>query len=87
MAALKCILRIAADKPGFDYDKFFRAYADRCATKETLAMAMARLEDEHPMNYLRINTTLQQYDDFLDFYGITEGDNMYLAPEDRVAIW
>ena len=22
-----------------------------------------------------------------DFYGITEGDGMYLAPEDWVAIW
>lgn len=50
-------------------------------------MAMARLEDEHPMMYLRINTNLQQYDEFLNYYGITEGDNMYLAPEDRVAIW
>ena len=87
MAALKCMLRIAAGKPDFDYDIFFRSYADRCATRETLGMAMARLEDEHPMMYLRINTNLQQYDDFLDFYGITEGDNMYLAPEDRVAIW
>ncbi|MBQ6366132.1 MAG: M13 family metallopeptidase [Oscillospiraceae bacterium] len=87
MAALKCMLRIAAEKPDFDYDKFFRAYADRYATKETLMMAMARLEDEHPMNYLHINTNLQQYDEFLNFYGITEGDNMYLAPEDRVAIW
>ena len=27
------------------------------------------------------------YYEFLDFYGITEGDDMYLAPEDRVAIW
>ena len=86
MAALKCMLRIAAGKPDFDYDKFFRAYADRCATRETLGMAMARLEDEHPMMYLRINTNLQQYDEFLNYYGITEGDNMYLAPEDRVAI-
>ena len=87
MAALKCMLRIAAEKPDFDYDKFFRAYADRYATKETLTAAMARLEDEHPMNYLRINANLQQYDEFLNFYDITEGDNMYLAPEDRVAIW
>ena len=87
MAALKCLLRIAAGKPDFDYDRFFRAYADRSATRETLMWAMVVLEDEHPMMYLRINTCLQQYDEFLDFYGITEGDNMYLAPEDRVAIW
>ena len=50
-------------------------------------MAMAQIEDVHPMNYLRINANLQQYDEFLDFYDIREGDNMYLAPEDRVAIW
>ena len=25
--------------------------------------------------------------EFLDFYGIKEGDNMYLAPENRVAVW
>ena len=87
MAALKCMLRIASGKRDFDYDKFFRAYAYRCAARETLDMAMARLEDEHPMMHLRVNTNLQQYDEFLDFYGITEGDNMYLAPEDRVTIW
>ena len=87
MAALKCILRIAAEKENFDYDKFFRAYADRYACLDTIDMAMARLMDEHPMNYLRVNANLQQFDEFLNFYGITEGDNMYLAPEDRVAIW
>ncbi len=39
------------------------------------------------MRYLRINATLAQFDDFVDFYGITEGDGMYLAPEARVAVW
>ena len=39
------------------------------------------------MCYLRINATLQQYDEFLDCYGIKEGDGMYLAPENRVTIW
>lgn len=87
MAALKCLLLIAAEKEDFDYDAFFRAYADRYACLDTIEAAMIRLMDMHPMNYLRVNATLQQYDDFLNFYGITEGDNMYLAPEDRVAIW
>ncbi|MBR2591602.1 MAG: hypothetical protein IKD62_01375 [Oscillospiraceae bacterium] len=45
------------------------------------------LYDPHPVGYLRINCVLQQYDEFMDFYGIQEGDGMYLAPEDRVAIW
>ena len=87
MAGIKCMLLIAKTKENFDYDKFFRAYADIWATKDTLPRAYQRINDVHPMPYLRINATLQQYDDFLEFYGIKEGDNMYLSPEDRVNIW
>ena len=87
MAGIKVMLRIAAENPDFDYDVFFRTYATVWLMKDSLQMAYARINDVHPMGYLRINGTLQQYDEFLDFYGITEGDGMYLAPEDRVAIW
>ncbi len=87
MAGIKVMLRIAAEDPDFDYDVFFRTYATVWLTKDSLQMAYTRINDTHPMAYLRINATLQQYDEFLDFYGITEGDGMYLAPEDRVAIW
>lgn len=87
MAGLKVVLRIAAEKENFDYDAFFRAYADLWLTKDTLQSAYTRINDSHSMGYLRINTTLQQYDEFLDFYGIAEGDGMYLAPEDRVNVW
>ena len=87
MAGLKAALRIAAGMEDFDYDAFFRAYADAWLTKDTLQEAYVRINDTHPMLYLRINCTLQQFDEFLDFYGITEGDGMYLAPADRVIIW
>ena len=87
MAGMKVCLRIASEDENFDYDKFYRAYADLWLLKENLMTAQALVEDVHPMNYLRINCTLQQFDEFLDQYGITEGDNMYLAPEDRVSIW
>ena len=87
MAGIKVMLRLAAEKPDFDYDAFFRAYAGIWLTKDSLQWAYDRINDNHPMAYLRINATLQQYDEFLDFYGIAEGDGMYLAPEDRVAIW
>ena len=87
MAGVKVVLRIAAGMEDFDYDAFFRAYADAWLAKDTLQMAYIRINDVHPMPYLRINCTLQQFDEFLDFYGITEGDGMYLAPADRVIIW
>ena len=87
MAGMKCMLRIAAGKPGFDYDKFFRSYAGLWLTKDNAMMARARVDDPHPMPYLRVNVTLQQFDEFRDCYGIAEGDGMYLAPEERVNIW
>ena len=87
MAGMKVALRVASEKENFDYDKFYRAFADLWFVKENLMMARAGIEDEHPLQYLRINCTLQQFDEFLDYYGITEGDDMYLAPEDRVNIW
>ena len=87
MAGVKVALRAAAELKDFDYDAFFRAYADLWLTKETLQNAYAGINDVHPLAYLRVNCTLQQFDEFLDCYGITEGDGMYLAPADRVTIW
>lgn len=87
MGAMKCLLSIAATKDAFDYDAFFKSYAEIWRTKMNMYVALMFMKDPHPMGYVRINSVLQQFDEFLDFYGITEGDNMYLAPEDRVAIW
>lgn len=87
MAGIKVMLKIAADHPNFDYDKFFRTFANNWLEKDSLQCAYVLINDTHPMSCLRINATLQQFDEFLDCYGITEGDGMYLAPEDRVAIW
>ena len=45
------------------------------------------LNDSHPLGYMRINATLAQFEEFVDFYGIKEGDGMYIAPKDRLEIW
>lgn len=87
LAGMKVILRIAAQKEGFDYDAFFRAYADNYMSVMTPEVARQLLGDQHPLNYLRINIVLQHFDEFLNLYDIHEGDGMYLAPEDRVDIW
>lgn len=87
IAAAAAALLLAAEKESFDYDAFFRAYASVWATKETTQMSYLRCNDLHPMPYLRVNVTLQQFDEFLECYDIKEGDGMYLAPEDRVNIW
>ena len=87
MGGMKAVLRIAAQQEGFDYDTLFRTLCLVWMEKGSLQVAYHRINDVHPMGYLRVNCTLQQFDEFLDFYGIREGDGMYLAPEDRVAIW
>ena len=45
------------------------------------------MQDSHPLHYLRTNVTLQQFDEFIDTYDIREGNNMYLAPKDRILVW
>ena len=35
----------------------------------------------------RVNTIVQQFPQFYETYGITEGDGMRLKPEDRVPVW
>ncbi|WP_026658805.1 M13 family metallopeptidase [Butyrivibrio sp. AC2005] len=88
MTSMKCLLYIAKQTEGFDYDTFFRQYAKLWRDQSTPeAVKDQILTDVHPAHYLRINATLAQFDDFLSFYGITEGDGMYIAPEDRVAVW
>ena len=88
MASMKCMLAIAAEKEDFDYDAFFRQFAANWRDQSTLASLENKIQiDSHPMHYMRINATLAQFDEFLNFYGITEGDGMYIAPEDRVAVW
>ena len=88
MAGMKSILAIAAQKEDFDYDAFFRQYATLWRMQGSYPYLVTVVaQDTHPMRYLRINNTLAQFDEFVDFYGITEGDGMYIAPEARVAVW
>ena len=88
MGGLRVCLEIASEINGFDYDAFFKSFA---RTWSSMAYDMDRideyLEDEHPFDYLRCNVTLAQFDKFQETYNIQPGDGMYIAPEDRIAIW
>lgn len=88
LGGMQCILKIAAKYPAFDYDAFFTHFAScwACLRLDGQETAML-LADEHPLNYLRVNVLLQQFQQFYDTYDIKEGDGMYLAPEKRIAFW
>ncbi len=88
MGGMKAVLNIVDDIDGFDYDKFFTAYSISWREIESRESAYDIItQDPHPLNYLRVNAVVQQFQEFYDTYGVKEGDGMYLAPEDRVAVW
>lgn len=88
MAGVKCILKMAEKIDGFDYDRSFKAHERMWARVETVEAAESNVAvDPHPLHYLRGNVNVQQYDEFYETYDIKEGDGMYLAPEDRIAVW
>ncbi len=88
MGGLKIALSIASREKDFDYDMFFRQFADLWKISEPEEAERARFKmDAHPLNYLRINVSLQQFEEFYKTYGIQEGDGMYLAEEKRISVW
>ena len=87
MGGMKCMLGLAEKVPDFDYDLFFRSYANTWRMQASFVKEMELATDVHPLNYLRTNVTLQQFDKFFETYDIGPGDGMYLAPEDRILVW
>ena len=88
VTGMQCILRMASKIKDFDYDRFFVKYAqrNRCLSLYSTEY-WALTQDAHPLDYSRTNVTLQQFEEFYETYGVKEGDNMYLAPEDRLIVW
>ncbi len=88
LVSFQPLFAIAKTKENFDWDTFFKSHAviwRRICTKE---IEISQLQGNvHPLAYLRVNAILQQYQEFYDFYDIQPGDDMYLAPEDRVSVW
>ena len=45
------------------------------------------LSDVHSSNGVRVNATISSIDEFYELYNISEDDEMYVAPEDRLNLW
>ncbi|MGN0108454.1 MAG: M13-type metalloendopeptidase [Hominilimicola sp.] len=88
LGGISCVEEIAAKTPDFDYKKMYEAYAKMWAllfTRERLEyLAMSNV---HSLPAIRTNRILQSSDKFYEVYGISEGDGMWIAPEDRAKIW
>ena len=88
LTSLQCMLRLAKEKKDFDYDQFFRHYASIWRNYTTAQYENYRMkQDPHPLAYLRVNAMVQQFEEFYQTYHVTSADQMYLAPEKRLAVW
>lgn len=86
-SGLSIALDIARDIDGFDYDNFFTVYGQGLYQPVMNALYDIYLADVHSPGMYRVNVAVQQYDEFLNTYNVTEGNQMYLAPENRLTIW
>ncbi len=88
MGGMKCAMYVAAEREHFDYDLFFRSYAELWRKKVSRKVEELYAQaDEHPLAFLRTNVTLQQFDEFLETYDVKPGDGMYLDPDKRILVW
>lgn len=81
----KCIDSRAAKKM---VQEFFISYAVTWAginTEESIKQKT--LNNEHSVNYIRVNGTLQMFTPWYEAFDITEKDALYIAPESRAKIW
>ncbi len=68
--------------------RFFLAYDAVWASNIRPAAALQLTQmDVHSLGRNRVNIALPQVTEFIDAFGIQEGDGMWLAPEKRVVLW
>ncbi len=68
--------------------RFFLAYAAVWASniRPQAALQLTQM-DVHSLGRNRVNVALPQVTEFIEAFGIQEGDGMWLAPEKRVVLW
>ena len=88
MGGLRLALSAAGKKAEFDYDAFFRCYAQKFALLFSRSgFDQVLYNDPHAINRVRINPLYALVDEFYETYGIAEGDGMYVPPDERVRVW
>ena len=89
LGAIKCVLSVLEQKKeNVDYRAFFETVAKVWRSIFSWETEYYYLtQDPHTPNTIRVNTMVQQCPQFHETYGITEGDGMWLAPEDRIQVW
>ncbi|APE27303.1 M13 family metallopeptidase [Aurantiacibacter gangjinensis] len=68
--------------------RFFLGYAQIWRGMEREESLRNRvMTANHPPGEFRLNNAVRHTDAWYEAFGVTEGDDLYLAPEDRIRIW
>lgn len=88
LGAVACITQLESQKADPDYATLYTAASQLwCASYTREYRQLLAQYDVHAPSKLRGSLVLQNFQQFYDAFGITEGDGMWLAPQDRVQIW
>lgn len=88
LGGIAAALEAAQSEEDFSAEEFFTNFARiwRMKARPEFMQMMASV-DVHAPGHLRTNVQLPNFDVFIETFGITEGDGMWRAKEDRVMIW
>jgi len=85
---LSCALEAAKSEDDVDLEAFFINWGTIWRMKATTEYMQLLLSiDVHAPAKLRANVQVQNLDDFFKTFNVTENDQMYKKPVDRVKIW
>lgn len=87
LGGMAVVLDIVRERENFDYKAFFEKYAAVWRAKMPAAQIQSIMDDEHAPEFVRVNAVVQQFDEFYEAFDVQPGDGMYVAPEDRLAVW
>ena len=88
IAAMQIVMDIIGDDKKAQRE-CLEAYANIWAQLGTVSYLTdsTLLSDVHASHVVRVNAVVASLDQFYEIYGIEEGDEMYVAPEDRLRLW
>ncbi len=88
LGSISCVTELVSKRENPDFEALYKNIAITWAgtMSREYAEYLAK-NDVHSQYKLRANLTVKTVDEFYETFGVTEGDGMYLAPEDRVKIW
>ena len=86
LGAMECITSLTHNDD--ERKLLFENYARIWAEKRVDSALIDQIDyDAHSPAIIRVNAILSTLDSFYETYGVTEGDGMYIAPEDRISRW